>query len=219
MAEETSPQHDAEPEKDAAEATPSAGSQPRWKTVLRRVGGTLAKHWFVGLITVALVGHAVGLWVFAIHRTTPVVSSSEVDLGRYEFRNASARRGELAEVQFALHVRFLDEVDGRARHQLADRRFRVEQDIEEILRQAHAADFTDPHLRELKRQLQEQINRSLELRSVADVIVTDLDLQKGDVPSSPAEAAPDQPDGDPASLPVGDGMADESEWVETPASS
>ena len=216
MAEDTAHEQDAQeeaPTSSDATKPPESG----WKARFGRMGQSLAKHWFVGLVTVALVGHAAGLWVFAIQRTTPaVVESSEIDLGRYEFRNTSAPGGKVSGVEFALHIRFIDEVESRARRQLADRRFRVEQDIEEILRQAHAADFADPHLRELKRQLQEQINRSLELRSVADVIVTDLDVQPA---SDTAGAARQQPQNGSPETDAGAQVADESDWADTPSAS
>jgi len=55
-------------------------------------------------------------------------------------------------------------------------RFRVQQNVEELLRRAHGGDFDDPGLGELKRQLQERINERSG-RAIAEVIVTDLKLQ------------------------------------------
>jgi flagellar basal body-associated protein FliL len=232
MAEETTPQEEVEsaPSESEAADKPANG----WKARISRFRQAAARHWFVGLITIALVGHAAGLWMFALQQTAQPEQTGEVDLGRFEYRNTSVRRGEVSAATFALHVRFIDEVESRARGQLADRRFRVEQDIEEILRQAHGADFADPHIRELKRQFAEQINRSLELRSVSDVIITDLNIE-----STHAAARPTGPDhdelgdaalGEDASRHNGseheggsehdDGaqVANEVDWTDTPAS-
>ncbi len=46
-----------------------------------------------------------------------------------------------------------------------------------MLRKAHDGDFDDPSLRELKRQMQEQINQTLGMRAIAAVIMADLKLQ------------------------------------------
>ena len=83
------------------------------------------------------------------------------------------------------------------------RRYAVQQDIEELLRQAHGADFADPVLGELKRQLQEQINRTLEMRAISQVIITDLELHQSDsTPAREVAGAPRSPlalwKGDPA---------------------
>jgi flagellar basal body-associated protein FliL len=221
MVEETAPERAV---KSTAAADGAAGNpKSAWKNRVAAIGQTLAKHWFVGLITLALAVHATGLWIFAVQRTAQPERTAEVDLGRYEFRNAAPRRGEVSEAAFALHIRFIDEVESRAHRQLADRRYRVEQDIEEILRQAHGVDFADPRLRELKRQLQEQINRSLELRSVADVIVTDLDIDSDHVAASPARPSHDEPGHDNPTPdgpePAGGAQAtNEGDWSDAPAS-
>lgn len=209
MADETAPEEEvegAEPDTEATEK-PKVG----WKVRIQRFRQAASKHWFVGMITLALLGHGAGLWIFAIQRTARPDQTSEVDLGQFEFRNTAARRGEMNRATFSLHIRFIDEVASRARQQLADRQFRVEQDIEEILRQAHDADFADPHLRELKRQLQEQINRSLDLRSVAEVIVTDLDI--GSAHGATGASSPD------AEHPSDAQAANEIDWIDTQTAS
>jgi len=76
-----------------------------------------------------------------------------------------------------LYITLLDGFQQRGRQQLAANRNRVQQDIEQLLRQAHPGDFEDPCLTELKRRIQAQINKSLGVRAVADVIITGLELE------------------------------------------
>jgi hypothetical protein len=71
----------------------------------------------------------------------------------------------------------------------------------------------------LKRQLQQQINRSLELRSVADVIVTDLEFQPTGASHSSADSDREQSGDAAAPVPMDAPVADESDWGETPAAS
>lgn len=99
----------------------------------------------------------------------------EVSLGSFSFTN-SGEGGQISDASFELHIRLLREVEKSAHIRLAQRKFKVEQDIEELLRQASGGDFADPELTELKRQIQERINRSLDLRAISEVIITNLDL-------------------------------------------
>ena len=61
------------------------------------------------------------------------------------------------------------------------------QDVEELLRRAHGTDFADPALTELKRQLQETVNHSLELRAIDEVIVTGLAVEQCDPGPQPPD--------------------------------
>lgn len=101
-------------------------------------------------------------------------SSAEVSLGTFHFESDETVGGRVAFAEFGLYIALLEQVDQAARYQLARHQFRVQQDIEELLRQAQSGDFDDPSLEELKRQLQEQINATLQMRAIADVIITDL---------------------------------------------
>ena len=102
----------------------------------------------------------------------------EISLGEFEFIGEDLPGSHIASAKFRIHISLLTEVDRPARMLLAMRRFQVQQDVEELLRQAHAGDFDDPTLTELKRQLQETINRTLGQRVIADVIITDLAFEK-----------------------------------------
>ena len=102
----------------------------------------------------------------------------EISLGTYEYVGDHRPQSSIAEASFDLHISLVDELDEAARTRLKARRFKVEQDIEQLLRQAHEADFEDPTLAELKRQLQELINQSLEMQAVSEVIITNLSVDR-----------------------------------------
>lgn len=134
------------------------------------------KRW--GLLTVVgvLVVHTSVLWYLAAASAGSTDASGEVSLGSFEFVNYATEQ-LIRHAQFELHLSLLEDVDHAARERLTARRFRVQQDVEQLLRQAHGADFADPQLTELKRRLQEQVNESLGMRAVSDVLITDLSLE------------------------------------------
>jgi len=90
-------------------------------------------------------------------------------------------------------------VRATARTRLAARKFKVQQDVEQLLRQAHPDDFADPVLAGLKRQLQEQINESLGLRAISEVIITSLEY--GSQPPATTPVAAPSHEGIRAALP------------------
>jgi flagellar basal body-associated protein FliL len=148
------------------EATPVATSRGRFAT----------RPWVIAGLGVWTLVNAAG---FAFYRgqSQPApqeVPSPEVSLGEFKFCADPAEHGPVVTARFALHVSLASQSDRVGRERLTARKFRVQQDVEELLRRAHGADFDDPSLRELKRQIQEQINETLGLRAVADVIITDL---------------------------------------------
>jgi len=103
---------------------------------------------------------------------------AEVDLGRFGFVANPVERSPIGAASFQLHVLPIPEADREVRDRIERRRNRVQQDVEELLRLAHGGDFADPTLGELKRQIQERINKTLDMRAVADVIITDLRVQR-----------------------------------------
>ena len=119
-------------------------------------------------------------------KPSAVQPSPEVSLGEFQFEADRGETGRIATAGFSLHIALLDHVDKAAREQLCARKFRLQQNIEELLRQAHSSDFDDPNLGDLKRQLQEQINKTLGIRAIADVIITDLKLEPSDHENSSA---------------------------------
>lgn len=119
------------------------------------------------------------------------VLKGELSLGEFHFVPDPSEETPITRADFRLHLSLLSEVDAMTRERLATHQYRVQQNVEELLRQAHGGDFGDPALTELKRQLQEKINDTIAVRGVADVIITDLHLERRDAPAStkPAETA------------------------------
>jgi flagellar basal body-associated protein FliL len=136
--------------------------------------------------------------------TTP-----EITLGEFRFEHAGEGAASILGAEFQLHIGLLPEVDRDARARLSARRFKVQQSIEELLRRAHSADFEDPSLSELKRQFQEQINTSLGIRAVSEIIITDLAIRRSepvaaasDSELTAAPATPNNPAGEPLATPT-----------------
>lgn len=128
---------------------------------------------------------------FRLRKPDDAVSglNPEVSLGEFRFLPNAQERSPVVAATFHLHVALLPETDALARARLVSHQYRVQQGVEQLLRKAHGGDFEDPSLGEIKRQLQEQINETLGMRAVADVIVTGLDIQvsESDAVPTPAE--------------------------------
>jgi flagellar basal body-associated protein FliL len=135
--------------------------------------------WIAVLLGLSVIVHGFAFLYYQISaKTANHALAAEVPLGEFHFVSEKAEPGSIGSAEFGLYVTLLDHIDRQAREQLAARRFRIQQDIEQLLRQSHAHDFADPTLGDVKRQLQEQINGSLEMRAIADVIITDLKLTR-----------------------------------------
>lgn len=165
------------PNGEAEESEPSAApASPRrsW------LGALAAPKWLATLLVVSLAGHGMG---YAYHRLSVRArdlapqSESEVSLGAFRFAVDKTEGALVSGAQFSLHVGLLEDMDRAGRDLLAQRRFRIQEAVEELLRQAHGGDFEDPSLAALKRKIQQQINECLGVRVVEDVIITDLKLQ------------------------------------------
>jgi len=174
---------DAEPA-DRSSKAPPFWRRLNWRILLTRRGLVVAMG-----VSVALFGL---IFIYCLTIGPRGYRSPEVSLGTYEFQSQPDVIAPIARATFDLHVALLTEVDSAARLRLFARRYRIQQDVEQLLRQAQGGDFEDPTLAELKRQLQEQINETLDMRAIAEVIVTDLQIVRGegaDPSASPASAA------------------------------
>ncbi len=172
----------------ASEATqPEQPASPKPASLARRILSkcTLSKRTLGAIAVCSLALNVVGYQIMrARMQRTPSPPSPEIALGTFHFQSDGTDHPGAATARFTLHVSLLKEAEKSGRAQLADAKFRVQQDIEELLRRAHAADFEDPSLAELKRQLQEQVNSTLGTRAVSSVIITDLAFRR-----SPSQAA------------------------------
>lgn len=139
----------------------------------------LTRKWLAILLGVTIGVHALGFTYSRLRAKAPNSDlSPEISLGQFQFVAGPIEGEQTVKAKFSLHVALLSQADQIARRRLADCRFRVQQGIEELLRQAHSGDFDDPLLAGLKRQLQERINETLEIRAIADVIITDFQMER-----------------------------------------
>ncbi len=167
MAEEKTRNAPEENEEDSQEQTDE--KSPRFP--LRR--------WIViGTIGLLVVNGIAGVYFGLRHLGRKSDPGSEVSLGEFQFIRKSTDDSPIAQAEFNLHISLLSELGPTAQALLRRHKFRVQQDVEQLLRQANPDDFEDPKLTELKRQLQETINRTLEKRVIAEVIITDLSVER-----------------------------------------
>ena len=132
---------------------------------------------------VSIVANLAGVFYFrSLAMSARPVATNEISLGNYRFVSDEHEPGQVTEAEFALYIELVRQVDRPARRMLEARRYKVRQSVEELLRTAHGGDFSDPTLRELKSQLQKRINETLEIRAVADVIVTELHTERAAPP-------------------------------------
>ena len=179
----------AEPTDQAPQHEEEAELQEQEEATSENPGGgqrSSVKKWLAIGLVAAIVIQGVGLACYKLGRAQGTANpSAEIDLGEYYFSANSGEDGPTNSAEFRLHIALLEQVAGPALQRLRQRQYRVQQDVEQLLRRAHGGDFEDPILGELKRQLQEQINDTLGMRAIADVIITDLKLENGARPRSP----------------------------------
>jgi hypothetical protein len=157
-----------------ADATPDLATKQNPRSPWGRLGKRT-------LVTVVVLLALSQCCVFAYY-TLPDSSTandpgSEICLGEFRFLPKRPEEGPIAHARFTLYVVLEDQAAPTARQRLLAHRFRLRQDIEELVRQAHAADFEDPVLAELKRQFKERIEATLGMRAIAEVIIVDLNLE------------------------------------------
>jgi hypothetical protein len=117
------------------------------------------------------------------------VPDAEIALGEFRFISYHAGADQVAEAQFAVYIALNEPVKEEARRRVEERKFRLQQEIEELLRAAHSGDFDDPLLRGIKSKLVEQINKSLGMRAIDAVIITNLKVVRTAAGTKPTEKA------------------------------
>ncbi len=140
------------------------------------VGGSFfSSRRIVCAVIVTLVVQSLGMAYYIMQmKKAPQGLESEVNLGEYQFKGKNV----VSRIEFSLHVSLLNGLDRQGRHLLTTHQHRVQQEIEQLLRQAHEGDFEDPVLAELKRQIQETINQTLGTNVISEVIITSLELER-----------------------------------------
>jgi flagellar basal body-associated protein FliL len=153
-------------------------------------------YWLAFLLISTLVIHGIG-WAYykAASASVPVELSPEIDVGNYKFMADKTSGGRLSSAEFSLYITALEGLDRIARTRLASHKFRVQEEIESLLRQAHSGDFDDPSLNDLKRQIRDKINQTLGNRVVSDVIIANMKISTSNnkEPAAAADAASSPP--------------------------
>jgi flagellar basal body-associated protein FliL len=161
------------PEGDAPKKKPSK------QTGTANFKAKLAVYALPTALIVSIVANLAGVFYFrALAQGASPVATPEVALGEYHFVAEEHEPGQVTEAEFTLHIELVRQAEKPARRLLEARRQKVRQNVEELLRTAHGGDFNDPALKQLKSQLQKRLNETLGIRAVADVIVTELRMER-----------------------------------------
>lgn len=139
--------------------------------------GKTVQYWLAFLLISTLIVHGIG-WAYykSINTRAQADSSPEIEVGNFHFTADKTSGGRITGAEFSLFITALDGLDRIARTKMYSHKYRVQQEIESLLRQAHGGDFDDPALNDLKRQVREQINQVLGNRVISDVIVANLKI-------------------------------------------
>ncbi len=131
---------------------------------------------------VVVVGSIVfqGALFVLLRKTTSARSTAptEYTVGTFSFTADSGADAPAAAGKFDLHIRFIEDLDGPAHQRLAAHQFRVRESVENLLRKSHGLELNDTAVARLKHELQERIDDALDLRAVAEVIITDLSVDQ-----------------------------------------
>jgi hypothetical protein len=127
------------------------------------------------LVVLTVILQAGGL-IYCYSSSGKTLQTAEIGLGQYQFSGIPPVGGWVAQARFSLYVTLLKGLEKTGRDALADHKNRVQQDVEQLLRQVHGGDFEDPDLGGLKLQIREKIDKAVGSRVVSDVIITDLRL-------------------------------------------
>ena len=128
-------------------------------------------------------------YFWATPSTGTTALEAEIALGEFQFISYHAGADQVVKAEFAVHVALNEPVQEEARRRVQKRKFRLQQEIEELLRAAHSGDFDDPLLRGMKSKLEERINKTLGMRAADAVIITDLKMVRSAAETESAEEA------------------------------
>jgi flagellar basal body-associated protein FliL len=167
---------------DASDADePKIEESAAGKSIFSKFFGHMPRYWLGILLVATLVIHGAGLAYYKLWITRNQAEiSPEIGLGNFEFSADRTSGSRIAGAEFSLYITTLDGLDRLARNRLASHKFRVQGEIESLLRKAHSGDFEDPSLNDLKRRIRDQINETLDSRVVSDVVITKLKITPAD---------------------------------------
>jgi len=186
----------AKPDDQEQDDTVEAKAAPAKKSCF----GSIKKKWVIRILAASVLIHTLGFAFYWTYYPNPRWNKlgREESLGTFEFKNRLTEGIVIKRAVFDVHVSLLEGMELKARILLESRALKIEQEIEQLLRLAKQADFEDPLLAELKRQVQEIINGILGARVIEEILITDLVLYKPQkvvtAVSTPAnETAPEPP--------------------------
>jgi flagellar basal body-associated protein FliL len=181
VANETKRPENPSPDEEKTDAS-SAG-----KSRFAFLRGKTMQYWLAFLLISTLVIHGIGLAYYKMSKpNTAIEYSPEIGVANFQFTTDKTAGGRIAGAEFSLYVTALEGLDRIARIRLTSHKYRVQEEIESLLRQTHSGDFDDPALNNLKRQIRERIDQALGNRVVSDVIITNLKI----IASNNKEPAP-----------------------------
>ena len=187
MANQPAEQESTRPTADQTAAKP--------QSPVARFSGSLDRHlskkWLAILLGLSVLGHGLGLAAYRLRIGQPAegLPDSEISLGAFQFIPEQAEGSPVLSAEFSLHIAPLEDVEKTARYLLSQRKYRVQEGVEELLRRAHGGDFRDPDLSDLKQQLQERVNQALGMRAISEVIITDLEVHRPPLSLETADTA------------------------------
>jgi flagellar basal body-associated protein FliL len=151
-------------------AAPTDAKAKWWKSLL-------TPRWLVVFVAVSLVIHAV---IFVLVRRSSARPAIPPEYTVGAFNLVAGQPGDTRGVpgKFELHVRFIDDLQSQANARIASHQFRVREAIENLLRKSHGIELDDQAIARLKHQIQEQIDQAIDLRAVAEVMITDLTIDR-----------------------------------------
>lgn len=165
-------------------ATAPANAKTRWWKSL------LTPRWLVVFVAVSLVIHSV---IFVLVRRSSARPAIPPEYTVGAFNLIAGQPGDTHGVpgKFELHVRFIDDLQSQANARIANHQFRVREAIENLLRKSHGIELDDQAIARLKHQIQEQIDQAIDLRAVAEVMITDLTIEplSGEAPATATQTA------------------------------
>lgn len=141
----------------------------------------LRQRWALALIAVLVLIHAGIIGYIRMNGGVTIgYLSPEVTLGEFQFTalHSDAVNQPIERAKLRLHVSLLHSAERKGRILLTLHKNKLQQEIEQLLRQAHGGDFEDPTLAELKRQIQAMINETVGHRIIAEVLITDLSIDR-----------------------------------------
>jgi hypothetical protein len=134
----TVPNETKRPEESSSEETKTEASSAGKSKIALFCGKTM-QYWLAFLLITTLVIHGIG-WAYykAGNVVAPPEISPEIAVGNFKFTADKTSGSRVAGAEFTLHITALEGLDRIARTRLTTHKFRVQEEIESLLRQTHS---------------------------------------------------------------------------------